>query len=455
MNKHTQQLLSNSLTVKETLNSNKFIINKIHYKNKNTVVKIDKTNLLECNGWKMNDLGFIQNHNNSFFSIKGLRTTSDSVISEQPIIIQNEIGYLGIIAKEFNSNLYFLMQMKIEPGNINKIQISPTLQATMSNFQMLHGGKEPSYLNYFKNASKYEIIVDQLQSEQSSRFLKKRNRNVIIKVDEDIEVFESHLWMSLYQIKELLKIDNLVNMDTRTVISCIPLFQINKDCILNLKNYSSSLIESMFGEINYSEVVNLYNKLNDFKMYHKLNSEIISLKSLDNWLILNDRITSKTTSNFDVIFCNIEIEGREVRKWSQPLFESKGIALFGLFTTIINQTRKFLVKIKAEVGTFDIFELGPTIQKEFIEEFNNKVELLFEEKLKNKKNILYDVLLSEEGGRFYHEQNRNTIIDIKENELLDLPKDYAWVDYKTINYLIQSNNIVNIQLRNLMALLRL
>lgn len=118
--------------------------------------------------------------------------------------------------------LYFLMQAKIEPENINKVQISPTIQATKSNFIQLHGGRKLAYLDYFVNANKYEIIVDQIQLEQSARFYKKRNRNIIIKVNEEIEVLPNHKWMTLGKIKELMKYDNLVNMDTRTVLSCIP-----------------------------------------------------------------------------------------------------------------------------------------------------------------------------------------------------------------------------------------
>ena len=78
--------------------------------------------------------------------------------------------------------------------------------------------------DYFINASRYKIVVDQIQSEQSSRFLGKRNRNIIIELDEkdDIEVLDSHDWMTLPQIKELMRENNLVNMDTRTVLSCLP-----------------------------------------------------------------------------------------------------------------------------------------------------------------------------------------------------------------------------------------
>ena len=75
------------------------------------------------------------------------------------------------------------------------------------------------------------------------------------------------------------------------------------------------------------------------------------------------------------------------------------------------------------------------------------------QKLEQKQGILKDVLLSEEGGRFYHEQNRNVIIEIDRDELDDLPPGYFWVDFYTLNQLIQINNCLNIQLRNLLSLL--
>jgi oxidase EvaA len=66
--------------------------------------------------------------------------------------------------------------------------------------------------------------------------------------------------------------------------------------------------------------------------------------------------------------------------------------------------------------------------------------------------VLFDTKQSEEGGRFYHEQNHNVIIDLKE-DLGQLPPEYMWVDYSTLNYMVQFNNVLNIQLRNLLSLL--
>ena len=47
------------------------------------------------------------------------------------------------------------------------------------------------------------------------------NRNIIIKIEEEIEMHDNFIWLTLGQIKELMHMDNLVNMDTRTVISGI------------------------------------------------------------------------------------------------------------------------------------------------------------------------------------------------------------------------------------------
>src|SRR6478736_8321718 len=77
--------------------------------------------------------GNLVHESGKFFSIVGadIRTNWGNVNHwTQPIINQPEIGFLGILTRKINGVLHFLMQSKIEPGNINFVQISPTLQAT-------------------------------------------------------------------------------------------------------------------------------------------------------------------------------------------------------------------------------------------------------------------------------------------------------------------------------------
>lgn len=446
------------------VNSTQAIINWVQKLNDTIEVNIHKIGLGESAIWFYDEKeGEIRNQDKSFFSIRGLEEydSNTNTIVEQPIIYQPEIGYLGIICKEIDGVINFLMQAKIEPGNINKIQISPTIQATKSNYTQKHGGKKPAYLEYFVEPQHCKIIVDQIQSEQSSRFYKKRNRNMIIKIDDDIEVLPNYKWMTLGQIKALMRIDNLVNMDTRTVLSCIPFSQIDfSDAELYyIKSIfkDKALYESMFAQKKQLELSKIFGPINDYKMSAHKQTFFKDLYDLKDWHMQEREYICNSKANFKVIFCDISIEGREVKHWTQPLFEAEGKATFGLMTCNDNGIKKFLVKVTPEIGCFDGVEIGPSVQLEAHYDINmlDRVGKLFMKKLEEHKEIKFDTLLSEEGGRFYYEQNRNVIMEINKEELEDLPKEYFWVDYNTLNTLIQINNCLNIQLRNLLSILEI
>lgn len=460
----TYELIRSWNDTKGNVNSMDDIKKWIKERNSFANVSIQKVDFSYNGFWYYDEKdGRIRNENNSFFQLAGYQEIEDDhIVKEQPIIIQNEIGYLGIICKMINGKLNFLMQAKVEPGNINVIQISPTIQATKSNFSRAHGGKAPAYLEYFQNLKNSEIIVDQLQSEQSSRFYKKRNRNIVILVDEDIPVYDSHMWMTLGQIKECMKIKNCVNMDTRTVISCIPFAKAaleGSELDLAEKNFADkSLFNSMFKSVDRGELRRIFHVMNDYKMYRKENSRLVPIKSLRGWKMTPQEIVCKTPYDFKVIYCFIEINGREVKYWEQPLIEANGMAIFGIFTTVEDGVRKFLVRVKPEMGCFDGAELGPVVQLEPTNPQNelDHVEAIFLQKLEKEEGLIYNVVLSEEGGRFYHEQNQNVIIELQDiNEIAEVPEGYFWIDYATINQMIQFNNCVNIQLRNLLSLLEI
>ena len=183
-------IIRSILTQENPFNSTAEIKEWIVQRNREVVVDVKRIPFSEMKSWHSNADGSISHDSGRFFSIVGIDVHTDyGDVSHwrQPIILQPEVGYLGILTKEINGVLYCLMQAKIEPGNVNCVQISPTLQATKSNYSRVHAGKSPNYLEYFVNAKPENIILDQLQSEQGARFLRKRNRNIIIKVDEDYD----------------------------------------------------------------------------------------------------------------------------------------------------------------------------------------------------------------------------------------------------------------------------
>ena len=420
------------------VNSTPDIFSWIKELNASTCVRIEECGIDECSSWLYDsEHGRIVSRSGKFFSITGMRWIIDGVtVSEQPVIIQPEIGYLGILCAEIDGVLNFLMQAKIEPGNVNCVQLSPTIQATRSNFTRVHGGRAPTYLELFSDPERCTVIYDRIQSEQGSRFLRKRNRNIILRLNDDevssLEMHPNFRWMTLGQIKELMKEDNLVNMDTRTVLSGLPLED----------------------EGSYGYIGKIHRKLDDYRMYHDISTEEVPLSELSEWTVSRRGIDCRRPADFMVRYYNIEIEGREVRKWDQPLFKAAGMATFGLLYRENGGHAEYLIRLKPEIGCFDMAEMGPTVQWEPTHDAagDTDIDKLFRKKIASEEGIVTDVILSEEGGRFYHEQNRNLIIKIKEEELPEIPDDYAWTDLASLSRMIRSGSDLNIQLRNLVSL---
>ena len=86
-------------------------------------VDVAQVPFAELKGWHFDEgTGDLCHQSGKFFSIVGIDVykNQDGIFRwKQPIINQPEVGYLGIICKEFDGVLYFLLQAKIEPGNVN------------------------------------------------------------------------------------------------------------------------------------------------------------------------------------------------------------------------------------------------------------------------------------------------------------------------------------------------
>ena len=370
----TNLIINSAVTLQNQFNDFDKIINWVKIQNEKVNVEVDGIPFSEMRNWKFeNNSSKISHHSGKFFSIDGIRVNTnwgDINNWDQPIINQPEIGYLGIITKEFDGILYFLLQAKIEPGNVNYVQLSPTLQATKSNYTQVHNGKSPAYLQYFQTAKPANILVDQLQSEQGSRFLKKRNRNIVIKLEEDIEIHDNFIWVTLAQIKKLMCIDNLVNMDTRTVISCLPFSNFTIDDDLRNINFNSNGISVNSKFINsfllkenakhtFEEIIKF---ITERKCQYTLDVVNMPLSKLNNWIIEKDEIRHIEHKYFKVIASRVSIDNREVVSWDQPMIMPAQEGICAFICKEINGVLHFIVQTKLESGNFDILELAPTVQ---------------------------------------------------------------------------------------------
>lgn len=429
-------------------------------RNQKVNISIEEIPFVEMEGWCAMEDGSLHHQSGKFFSIEGIHVKTDfPKIYEwsQPIINQPEIGYLGILTKEFDGILYFLMQTKIEPGNVNCVQISPTIQATKSNYTQVHGGKKVAYLDYFRNAQPHQIILDQLQSEQGARFLRKRNRNIIIKVDEEVPVYDDFCWMTLGQIKELMQHDNLVNMDTRTVISGIDFTQYQDEASLETM---SPLGQSMMASAQHKDGLHtlpeILSWLTNLKASYDLSVSRVPLNEISDWYIADHEIARHDGKYFRVMGVRVSIDNREVRSWCQPLVQPMQQGLCAFVVKNINGVLHFLVQAKLECGNLDVFELAPTVQCLTGNIFNGAIKPPFTDYVLNAKpeQVIFDTLQSEEGGRFYHEQNRNMLIVADDDFPTELPATYQWLTLGQINDFLRYNNYLNIQARSLIAAIK-
>jgi oxidase EvaA len=411
--------------------------------------------------------GNLVHQSGRFFSIEGVRVNTNwGLVTqwEQPIINQPEIGYLGLLARKFDGVMHVLVQAKIEPGNINVVQLSPTLQATKSNYTQVHKGKRPRYLEYFNGERPVSLLLDQLQSEQGARFLRKRNRNIIVELPPD-EILEPHpdfKWLSIGQIKWLMREDNLVNMDTRTVVSGIPYGTYSSrtlDGLISLSTMSRRkemmLASALSAEASHCDFRHIISWITRLKARYELIVDRVPLRSISPWVQSEYAIERPDGKYFSVIGVNVTIDNREVVSWDQPMIKPAQEGLMAFIVRPINGAYHFLVQAKLEAGNFDIIELAPTVQcltgnyRTGLKEYS--VKYITDVLEASPERVLVSTLQSEEGGRFFQEQNRNMIVEVGEDFSLEVDENYCWMTLNQMLRLIEFNNYLNISARSLIS----
>ncbi len=452
-------IIKSLLTNENPFNSTDAIREWIKRRNRQISVCVQQIPFAEMKMWQSEEDGSLHHETGKFFSIVGIDVKTDYgkvAHWRQPIINQPEVGFLGILTKVIDGVLYCLMQAKIEPGNVNCVQLSPTLQATKSNYTRVHSGKSPNYLEYFINAKPENIILDQLQSEQGARFLRKRNRNIIIKVNEDVPVLPDYRWMTLGQIKELMNHDNMVNMDTRTVLSGLKIsdFVTPINGMNEMSEFGRGMILSSLTNHSYISTRNLLSWLTSLKSKYDLLVSPCAINNMPGWKKTDLEIAREDEKYFKIIGVKVTISNREVTSWCQPLVQPMQQGICAFIIKKIEGVYHFLVQSKLECGNFDVMELAPTVQCLTDRAYGNDKPFFYDYVINACSNqIIVDALQSEEGGRFYHEQNRNLIVEADENFPLELPPRYTWMTLKQIYDFLCFNNFLNIQARSLIAAL--
>lgn len=409
----------------------------------------------ELDSWSFDEVnGALRHASGRFFSVEGLQASDGSqAMRSQPVINQPEIGLLGIIVARIDGVLHCLMQAKMEPGNVNTLQLSPTVQATRSNYTQVHRGASTRYLEHFVGPRRGRVLVDVLQSEQGAWFWHKRNRNIVIEVDPgDVEVHEDFWWLPLAHVRALLGVDNLINMDTRTVLSCLPVRDAARaDADPAFAAAMTASYDPQAPALH--PLASVLSWFTDAKTRRVWTARLVPLQGLPGWTRTDDEITDDTGRDFRIIAVRVAAANREVPGWSQPLLYPRGEGLAVFVTRRIRGVLHLLVHARSEFGLLDAVEMAPTVQLTSGEDPAVVDSFVRDFATAGRGRVVHETVQSEEGGRFHHALTRNRIVEVGDEFPVDVPPDFCWVTTGQLLELLRHGHYVNVEARSLLACL--
>ena len=406
----------------------------------------------ELGPWSFDDAtGDLRHVSGRFFSVEGLRVETGGVpVCAQPVINQPEIGMLGILVEEFEGVLHCLMQAKMEPGNVNTLQLSPTVQATKSNYSRVHQGSKTRYLEHFAGPDRGEVLVDVIQSEQGSWYWRKRNRNIVVRAGGPVELVDDFRWLPLSLVYELLRVDNLVNMDARTVLSCMPLLDAGPDIDMLAASYHEGAGQERTQALH--SLGEIMSWLIEAKTRCDWSTRLVGLRDVRGWHRTQYEIADDECRQFRIIGVRVAADNREVTTWTQPLLAPRGDGLAVFVARRIQGVPHLLVRAWPETGLPDMVELGPTIQiAPGADASTVEDPLLREVAAGTVGEARYDAVLSEEGGRFYHALTRYRVVHVDDEFPIEVPEDYRWMTKPQLTTLLRRGHYINIEARTLLA----
>jgi oxidase EvaA len=456
-----------SAVCSEGVHPEKELLDWVEKRNRAHNYSVQPVPLEKLSGWHFEaSTGNLIHSTGKFFRVEGLaiKTNAGSVHGwMQPILNQPEVGILGFLAKRIDGVLHLLVQAKMEPGNINLIQLSPTVQATRSNYTQVHGGRRPMFMGYFLGEERVRVLTDQLQSEQGARYLRKRNRNVIMQISDDalMQPPEDFRWLTIGQLQRLARQANLVHLDCRSILGGTSLggadAQEGLSVLLAADTFQGRVLASIRAGDSQVEksLAEILSWLAHLKCHCEQQVRSLPLKEVVGWKLQDGVIRHETGRFFSIVGMAVQAASREVASWHQPLVKSMDGGIIGLITQMRNGILHFLIQGRTEPGFLDLVELAPTVQcapANYLQGTHTPLPAFVEFlQAMPRERIRFDTMLSEEGGRFYHSQQRHLVVELEPDVSIEIPPSYCWMSLGQIHECARFNNLLNIELRSILA----
>ena len=228
----------------------------------------------------------------------------------------------------------------------------------------------------------------------------------------------------------------------------------HKSLFFDFSEHKDEILKSLLSEkearFSYEEIISWFTNL---KSMTDLEIQKCNISDLTDWNVTPFSISHKENKYFEILGISSRIGGREIADWCQPIVRQRETGIIGFVVRKINNVYHLLVQAKIEPGNFDVLEMAPTVQCITGSYRNPEYSVKYLEYFLGKKSctVLYDALQSEEGGRFFHEQNRNVVVLANESFPLEVDDHFIWMTFQQVKEFIKFNNYFNIEARGLLA----
>jgi dTDP-4-dehydro-6-deoxy-alpha-D-glucopyranose 2,3-dehydratase len=415
----------------------------LDHRRRASALRVRRIPLARCRAWRM-ERGELVHDTRRYFQVTGALVRSGTYAGwHQPMIRQEEVGILGFVVRERARGAEWLLQSKTEPGNVAGTQIAPSVQATLSNHERVHGGEATRYLEWFGGSPPNgAVISDALHSEQGTRFVGKHNRNVITLAEHAPPARDGSAWRwaEAASLRHLLRQDFTVNTDARSVVASAPwrLLAEGGRPFASSRRTSGFVVRLAASYEANPDVAGVLRDLQERRARTRRLLTEVPLDETPGWDVAG-------TDGSRIAFVDVSVDDREVRNWCQPLLAAGGAMDQVLYCQQRDGVLRFLFHYVAEPGLTHIVELGPTsagsarLSERISRSFPDGVTRL-------------SVLQSDEGGRFLEDVSRYGIVELPPERVEPPIADAAWLTLSEIEVLASRSGTFTNEARSAISL---
>lgn len=422
------------------------------------LLRVHPLPLRACPEWPWRD-DVWRHRSGRYFSVVGVRAQVAGRVIEQPMIDQPEIGVLGFVVRQPEAPQW-LLQAKTEPGNVGGTQVGPSVQATESNYQRVHGGLPTPMIDCFigEPPAGVRLWSDSLQSEQGDRFLGKYNRNALAQVPADRPVPDGGAWrwFDAADVRAALVRDYVVNTDARSVMVCSPWHWLSDGGAAPFSHgrdradgWTHALWRSFDAPPRADLLAAIRLSLLQARIRCGVRCERVPLAGLTGWRLCDEGIRADgAQATFSVQAFDVTALDREVVHWAQPLVVGGRTAHIRLLCRQEEGLLKVLLREAPEPGFKDGVQLGPSDVDDPLHHRLPWVAEWLDSGLERAA-----VHQSDEGGRFMRSVARYAVVEAPAGPRAPAEAGAHWVTLSELQVLAQTSGLLTNEARSAVSLL--